>query len=209
MQIGAYVSRSFGPAYLSGAVSYAWHDMTTDRTVTAVGIEREHATFNATGFGGRLEGGYRFNLPAFNMTPYSALQVQQFHTPAYSERDLSGVGAFALSYDSRTVTATRFELGSWFEKLVTLDNRDVLALRTRFAWAHDHASGGSLGAAFQGLPGSNFVVNGAAAPSDSLLLTAGAEYRFTNHVTLGAKFDSELASRSQTYTGLGTVKFDW
>src|SRR6185295_13544236 len=32
-QVGAYAVKKFGAAYVSGALSYAWHDVTTDRTV--------------------------------------------------------------------------------------------------------------------------------------------------------------------------------
>ena len=36
-------------------------------------------------------------LPTLGVTPYAALQAQVFHTPAYSESDVSG-GGFGLSY---------------------------------------------------------------------------------------------------------------
>ena len=66
-----------------------------------------------------------------------------------------------------------------------------------------------MNAAFQTLPGSNFTVNGAAPPTNLALLTSGAEYRMANGISLGAKFDTELASRSQTYAGTGTVRYTW
>src|SRR6185437_14291710 len=66
-QLGVYGKHTFGAAYIAGALSYAAHNMTTDRTVTAVVTEQEHASFNAQSFGGRLETGYRF------LTPYAGI----------------------------------------------------------------------------------------------------------------------------------------
>jgi uncharacterized protein with beta-barrel porin domain len=85
----------------------------------------------------------------------------------------------------------------------------VLALRARTAWANDHSSNQGLGAAFQTLSGANFIVNGAAPPTNLALLSAGAEYRLANNVSFGAKLDGEFSSRSQTYSGTGTARYVW
>jgi uncharacterized protein with beta-barrel porin domain len=58
-------------------------------------------------------------------------------------------------------------------------------------------------------PGSGFIVNGAAPVKDSALLSAGSELKVTKSVTLGAKFESQLAPHSQTYAGTGTVRVAW
>jgi uncharacterized protein with beta-barrel porin domain len=85
----------------------------------------------------------------------------------------------------------------------------VLSFRGRLAWAHDWVSDPSLTPLFQTLPGASFVVNGATPAKDSALVSAGAEYRLANGVTLLAKFDGELARGSQTYAGTGTVRYTW
>jgi uncharacterized protein with beta-barrel porin domain len=53
----------------------------------------------------------------------------------------------------------------------------ILTLRGRFAWAHDFDPDRSIGAAFQSLPGTSFVVNGAAQAADSALTTASIEMK--------------------------------
>jgi len=58
------------------------------------------------------------------------------------------------------------------------------------------------------LRGSTFTVNGAATPANSALFSAGIETKFANNVSVGAKFDSEFVSRSQTYARMGTV-YTW
>jgi outer membrane autotransporter protein len=208
-QIGLYGSKQFGAAYVSAAASYGWHNVTTDRTVMVAGTDKLDASFNAHSFGARLESGYRFMTPVVGITPYAALQVQNFRTPSYSENAVSGLGTFALSYNGRSTTATRAELGAWFDKLFALDGGKALSVRARAAWAHDHSNNPGIGAVFQTLPGSNFAVNGAAAPSNSALLSAGAELRLANNVSFGGKFDGEFANGSRTYTGTGTVRYVW
>lgn len=208
-QMGVYGSKQFGAAYVSAALSYAWQGMKTDRTVTISGTDNLTASFNAQSFGGRLESGYRFIMPFGGVTPYAALQVQNFKTPPYSEIATSGLNTFALSYDAKSTTSTRAELGAWFDKMIALDRGNVLAIRTRVAWAHDFSNDESVGAAFQSLPGSTFTTNGAASVPNSALLSAGAEIWLASGVSFGAKFDGDFASRSQTYTGTGTVRYVW
>ena len=156
-----------------------------------------------------MESGYKFDVPFVSITPYAALQMQQFRTPSYSETAASGSNAFALSYDAKSTTSTRTELGIWLDKMFALDRGNMLAIRTRAAWAHDHSSDQSTSAAFQALPGSSFTMNGAGTVPNSALLSAGAEIRLASGVSFGAKFDGELAAGSQTYAGTGTVRSVW
>jgi outer membrane autotransporter protein len=209
LQLGVYGRKESGPAYLSAALSYAWHGMSTDRTVTVSGTDKLTASFDAHSFGGRLEAGYRFATPWVGITPYAALQVQTFRTPSYSESAVSGSNAFALTYDASSTTSTRTELGAWFDNTIALDGGNVLALRSRAAWAHDHNNDTSQNAVFQTLPGSNFTVNGAQAAPNSLLTSLGAELRLASNWSVGARFDGEFASGSQTYAGTGTVRYAW
>jgi uncharacterized protein with beta-barrel porin domain len=67
----------------------------------------------------------------------------------------------------------------------------------------------ALAATFQSLPGASFVVTGATPARDIGLVSAGGELRFGNGVSLGAKFDGEFASRSQTYAGTGALRYTW
>ena len=180
--------------------------MSTDRY--AFGGDHLTADFNAYSFGGRIEAGYHYWLPAVAVTPYAALQAQSFHTPSYSETDLIA-GGFGLAYNSANATDTRSELGARLDKRVAVANDAMLNLRAGLAWAHDWVSNPSLTAAFQALPGSSFIVNGAATPENSALVSAGAELRLASGVSLLAKFNGEFAGGSQTYSGVGTLRYTW
>lgn len=134
-------------------------------------------------------------------------RAQVFHTPSYTETDLTG-GGFARSFADKSATDTRSELGARFDDLMLLGGKP-LALRARLAWAHDWVSTPALSAAFQALPGPSFTINGAAQPADSLLTSAAAELALTPAWSLGGKFDGEFARGAQTYAGTGTVRYRW
>jgi len=208
-QAGAYGSHRWGAAYVSGALSYNFHDVTTDRNVTVAGVDRLTASFQAHGLGTRLEGGYRYATPWLGITPYGAVQVQSIFLPGYGETATAGSNQFALAYASQTATATRSELGAWFDKSTLLHNGALLTLYGRAAWAHDFGDTSSASAIFQALPGSNFVVNGAVPARDGALVTAGALYRMLNGWSFQAKFDGEFSSTTNVYSGTGVVKRIW
>jgi uncharacterized protein with beta-barrel porin domain len=205
-QAGVYGTTRSGPAYLAAALAFTNHWTSTDRFAFA--SDHLSASINAQSFGGRVEGGYRLATYYGGLTPYAAIQSQVFHTPGYIETDLTS-GGFALGFNSRNATDTRSELGGRFDHLLLLNPEAALTLRTRVAWAHDSVSDPALTAAFQTLPGTSFVVNGATPAKNSALTSAGAELRLANGVALLAKFDGEFASHSQTYGGTGTVRYTW
>ena len=157
-QAGAYAATRSGPAYLAASLAFANHWMSTDR-FAPIG-DHLTADFKAQSYGGRVETGYRFGTPIVGVTPYAAVQAQSFRTPGYSEVDVNG-GGFGLSYNSRTGTDTRSELGARFDHVAAFNRDAVLTLRGRLAWAHDWVSNPTLAAAFLALPGTNFIVNGA------------------------------------------------
>jgi probable HAF family extracellular repeat protein/autotransporter-associated beta strand protein len=210
-QAGAFVRHTVGQAYISGALAYGWQDVTTDRTVTIAGIDHLRAEFNANAVSGRAEAGYRFVSPwtgGIGITPYAAAQFTTFDLPAYAEQVVSGANTFALAYDSRSVTATRSELGLRADKSFAMSNA-ILTLRGRAAWAHDFNPDRAVGATFQTLPGASFVVNGARQASDAALTTAAAELKWMNGWSVAGTFEGEFSDVTRSYAGKGVVRYQW
>jgi uncharacterized protein with beta-barrel porin domain len=207
-QLGVYGVHAFGPAYVAAALGFGWHHVKTDRTVTIAGTDRLVANFDAQNLGARIEGGYRFTLPLGSVTPYAALQGQNYWLPSYGETAKSGAATFALNFQSQTVQALRTELGSWFESTHLIDV-GVLALRGRVAWAHNATDDARLTATFQALPGASFVVTGAQAPEDAALLTGAAELRLPHDLTLSLRLDGEFAGSGQTYAATAQLRKAW
>jgi autotransporter-associated beta strand protein len=207
-QAGGFVRHTVGPAYISAALAYGWQEVTTDRTVAIAGIDQLHARFNANAFTGRLEGGYRFLTGWAGLTPYAAGQFTTFSLPAYAEQVLAGGNAFALSYASKDVTASRSELGLRSDRSFALQNA-VLTLRGRAAWAHDFNADRNIAATFQALPGASFVVNGAAPARDAALTTASAELKWASGFSVAGTFEGDFSNVTRSYAGKGVVRYAW
>jgi uncharacterized protein YhjY with autotransporter beta-barrel domain len=205
-QAGTYAFHRMGPAYLSAALAYAGHNMSTNRNDLTG--DNFTASFFGNSFGGRIESGYRFMAKAVGITPYGAFQAQTFLTPSYSESSATAP-AFALTSNSATTNATRVELGAWFDQTFLLANATPLTLRARAAWAHDHTSDATVTAAFLGTPTTTFIVNGVAPVPNVALMSASAELKLAKSWSVLAKFDGEFANRSQTYAGTGTLRYTW
>jgi uncharacterized protein with beta-barrel porin domain len=207
-QAGVFGRHNFGPAYISAALAYGWHDVTTNRTVALAGIDQLQGRFKAETFSARFEGGYRFATPMIGITPYAAAQVISFNLPAYAEQSLLGGGLFALNYAAQTTTATRTELGLRSDKSFAMQDA-VLTLRGRAAWAHDYNPDRAVTAIFQALPGASFVVNGARGDPDGALVSAGAEMKWLNGFSLAATFEGEFSGNTASYSGKGVARYTW
>ena len=205
-QAGVYGATRAGPAYLAAALAFSNHWMSTDRFARVRRPSHrelqgpEHRRARRDGLSLRDPDRRRGTL----CRPASA----ELPTPTYRETDLTA-GGFGLTYNARTASDTRSELGVRFDHAALLDPTAALTLRGRLAWAHDWVTDPSLVAVFQALPGASFTVNGAAPAKDSVLASAGAELRLANGVTLLGKLDSEFTGRSNTYAGTGTVRVNW
>ena len=214
-QAAIYSRTYFNAAYVAAALAYGFDRVSTSRYVTLAGSDNLTAAFSAEQIAGRIEGGYRVAAPNVAgwpgrgwFVPYGALQMQAFYTPSYSESAAPGSSSvFALNYAAQTTTDTRTELGAWFDRIIALDDGAYLALRTRTAWAHDYWSGVAINAAFQTVPGSSFTVLGAVPAANSLLASAGAEIAFKNGFSVDCWLDSELAQRSQAYSGNARLRY--
>jgi uncharacterized protein with beta-barrel porin domain len=116
IQVAAYARTNIDAAYIAAALAYGYHDETTDRTILIGGPSRFTAAFTAHDLAGQVEVGYHLGP----ITPYAAVRVQSFYTPAYSETTVSGPSTFALDYEENTTDATRTELGARVAQTVAL-----------------------------------------------------------------------------------------
>ncbi|OKO79873.1 protein with a C-terminal OMP (outer membrane protein) domain containing protein [Bradyrhizobium sp. NAS80.1] len=207
-QAGAFVRHTAGPAYITAALAYGWQDVTTNRIVTAAGVDQLRAQFNANAFSGRVEGGYRHATQWIGLTPYAALQATKFSLPNYSEFAVVGSNAFALNYAAKDVTSTRTELGLRADRSFAAAG-GLMTLRGRVAWAHDYNPDRTVGAVFQTLPGAAFVVNGAALARDSALTTASVQMNWMNGWSASATFEGEFSNVTRSYAGKGVVRYAW
>lgn len=206
-QAGVFAHHDFaGAGYLTGAFAYGWHDVTTDR-VAPTG-ERLRGAYKAHVLSGRIEAGWRLETMFAGITPYAAAQAINYRMPSYLEQGNGAIDSFVLGYAGRNVTATRSELGLRFDRSTVL-NDTLLTLRGRAAWAHNFDRERWLAAAFQALPGTGFIVNGAAQAADAVLISAGAEVGWRNGLSLAASFEGEFSNTTTSYAGKGVIRYAW
>jgi uncharacterized protein with beta-barrel porin domain len=114
----------------------------------------------------------------------------------------------APAYAEKDVTASRTEVGLRGDtSFVTQDA--IVTLRGRAAWAHNFNTDRSVSAFFQTLPASGFSVFGASPAQNSALVSAGAEAKWLNGISVAATFEGELSSVTASYAGKGTVRYQW
>lgn len=207
-QAGAFVRHTAGPAYITAALAYGWQDVTTNRVVTAAGYDQLRARFNTNALSGRIEGGYRYAMQWAGVTPYAALQATLFSLPSYAESAVVGSNVFALNYAAKDVTSTRTELGLRADRSFAAAG-GLVTLRGRLAWAHDYNPDRTAAAVFQTLPGSAFVVNGAALARDSALTTASVQMNWMNGWSASATFEGEFSNVTRSTAGKGVVRYAW
>jgi autotransporter-associated beta strand protein len=206
-QAGVFAHHGFAQGgYLSGAFAYGWHDVNTDRMAPTG--ERLRGAYKASVLSGRLEAGWRIDTAWAGVTPYAAAQAISYRMPSYLEQGNGAIDSFALGYAGRDVTATRSELGLRLDR-TTVMGETLFTLRGRAAWAHNFDTARSAAAAFQALPGSGFLVNGAAMAPDAALVSAGAEIAWRNGLALAATFEGEFSNNVTSYTGKGTLRYAW
>lgn len=195
-----------GAGYLTGALAYGWHDVTTERVAPGTG-ERLHGRYKANVLSGRIEAGWRVSTAFAGVTPYAAAQAISYRLSAYAEQGAGGPGSFALTYEGRDVAATRSELGLRFDRSVVLDGA-LLTLHGRAAWAHNFDTERALVATFQALPGIGFLVNGAAQAPEAALVSAGAEMSWLGGYSLSVSFEGEFSDTMAAYAGKGRFRLD-
>ena len=201
-ELGANGEVHAARAYLSGALAYGWHAISTTRTVFA--SDTLAASFHAHDLGGRIEAGLHLGA----LSPYGALQTQRVTMPGFAESD-AGAGSYGLAFAGRSFTDTSAEAGLRLDATVPAGDGNSLGIRLRAAYVRDWTDNPVLGASFVSLPGASFNVAGAAPARNSAATSSALEYHVGSLGTFFAKFDGAFASNAQTYKGSFGLRFDW
>ena len=205
LQAAAYARSDFDQAYLAAAVAVGIHRVSLDRFLSFAGDDHFSGDYNATGFAGEIEAGYRVGW----LTPYAGLRAQSFSTPAYSEETVSGASTFALDYEANTATSLRSEVGARADWSMPAGEDGTLTLHAGAAWLHQLRSDSDQWASFQALPGSSFEVESATPAADSLLASIGAQLDMGNGVGIGASVSGEYAANAVSYGGKASLSYSW
>ena len=95
---------------LSGAGSFTWLNVSTQRSITALGLNSVTAKYNETAFSARVEAAYeiaRFSSGA--LSPFGNLQIQSARNPNFTET--AGGAAAGVSVAGQTNVTSRSVVG--------------------------------------------------------------------------------------------------
>lgn len=213
--VGLYGGYNFGPAYVDGALAYAYNTYTSSRFIGTGSItEVESASFGGSQYGGRIEGGWRFGFDRNVITPFAGLTVQALSQAAYTEssRNLAtgGTGVLGVSMQAQTTTSVRSTLGAQFETAITAGDDNVLRPRLRLGWAHEFNTSRNATVTLSTLlPNAPFLVTGAQPLPDSLVVGAGFDLELGRMVRLYGQFDGEFSGNARAFAGTGGLRLVW
>lgn len=207
--IGLYSSKHFGAFYASGAVDGAQFVATTDRAVNYHGVNYYRAHFHAQEIGARLEIGRRFSDGALGITPYAAVQGQQFRTPGYAEAGPTSSPLLALSYAKQTIEDANHELGVQVDQALWSSDPSALRLGARLGWIHDYSGASNRHASFTQFAGTDFKVNGNPIAQDAARVALFASSTLTDELSISARALSELSQDTQSYAGSLSLAYHW
>lgn len=206
---GLYGRVDHGPAYVTAAFGYGWHQITTLRVVTVSGTDVLRGKQNADNFGGRIEAGWRMALDdTYTVAPYGAFAGESFESPAYAETALSGNSTFALSYAAHASTLGRSELGAHLDRSYDLGD-GVLTPDIKAAWAHQLDDLPFAQANFENLATASFQILGVRPARNTALLGLDIALQYRSGLFLGLKGEGQFGTGTTTLEGMGNFGLRW
>jgi autotransporter-associated beta strand protein len=206
---GLYGRADQGPAYVTAAFGYGWHQIVTLRVVTVSGTDVLQGKQNADDFGGRIEAGWRMAMDdTTTIAPYGAFAGESFESPAYAETALAGASTFALSYAAHTSTLGRSELGAHLDRGFDLGDGSLTA-DLKAAWAHQLDDQPFTQANFENFATASFQVLGVRPTRDAALLGADVEVQYRSGLFLGLKGEGQFGTGTTIVEGMGTFGLRW
>lgn len=204
--LGLYAGTQRGALALRSGAAYAWHDLSTDRSVAFAG------------FSGALDGGYRaataqafgeiaYRIPAgeaLSFEPFAGIAWVSLANRAFSER--GGAAALTRQEDSADVAFTT--LGVRVASRFTLAGGATLAARGTLGWRHAEGDTTPVSTlSFEG--GSTFAVAGAPIAADTAAVEAGLDMAFSPTASVGMSYSGQFGdgASDQSVRASFTVRF--
>ena len=205
MESALYGRQDINDAYLTGILSYARHQTSTDRVVNLGGANQYRGDFASDGVAGAFEAGYEFDW----FKPYAGVRGQIVSTSGYSETTEAGSEMYALTYDPRVALNARTEIGARFDWSTEFEGGSVM-LTSSVAWAHTFAGANTATASYSALgAGSEFTVSGATPSRDAVLLAAGIGVELDSGFDIGSELNASIASNARSYGASVRLGYSW
>ena len=193
--LGAYAGRQVGPLGLRLGASYALHDLSTSRHVSAGTLRNTlstgHVASTAQLFG---EIGYSLEGGGARFEPFAAIALIHQHTPAFTETG----GAAALSVASASQTLGVTTIGLRAERQVAAGESYTASLGGSLGWSHmigDPEPSSSM----RFSSGNAFTISGLPLDRDTAQIEAGLRLNFEDGAIFNLDYQGELGTRTQSH----------
>jgi uncharacterized protein with beta-barrel porin domain len=209
--LGIYAHKTImDHGYASASLGYGNLHVTTTRTVTVAGTDVLSSNVTLNEFGGRVEGGYRFNVEdQFGLTPYLGVSLQYINTPAYAESVQRGTSSYTLSYLSQKNPFSYIEAGARLDRSFQLDDDTNLTAQGTIGWSHQLGYNPTSTVSFQSLIGSSFKLSGIKPANDMAVIGLKLQAQKATGLSFGVRLDSQVGSGTTILQGTGNVAYRW
>jgi len=207
-QIGAYGRYdSDDNIYVQGLVSYGNYDNRTTRHIflpPPFGNGTAFGKFNSDVFAIYGEGGVNLTPgDEVNVIPFLSFGYTHGSSGAYTEFGAPGAN---LAVSDASSTNLSSQLGLKFN-MTDMMGDEALTPTLKVAWRHNFDDNiWTVNAAFDGLAGSGFSVNGRNLSKDSVVVGAGLGYAFNGDVTAMLDYEGDFSSDRSMNSVMGRLK---
>lgn len=193
--IGLYGGARLDRFRLTGAVTYAWHELSTRRTVSFPGFgETLKSDYDARSIQAFGEIACRFDLGPAALEPFANLAYVNLRSGAFTETG----GVAALSAKAQTTAVAFATLGLRAQISFDLGSTPV-QLNGTLGWRR--AAGDVTPVSLQSFAGgSPFSIAGVPIARDALVVGAGLALNVTPGAEIALSYDGQLAQRATDHT---------
>ncbi|WP_210215459.1 autotransporter-associated beta strand repeat-containing protein [Pseudoxanthobacter soli] len=194
--LGIYAGTRFDAFSLFGGASYTWHDISVDRSVSFPGFAgAASADYKAATTQLFAEASYRFDL---GKTFAGQVVLEPFANLAFVKLDTQHMtetgSAAALTGAGQSQSTLYSTFGARVSSTYELASGAVLVPYAALGWQHafgNHSTGANLAFASGGTP---FTVEGVPIAKDTIIVSAGFDYRFNDAVSATLTYNGQFAS---------------
>lgn len=193
--LGLYAGTNLGQVKLRLGATYAFNDISADRTIAFPGFaETADADYNGGTTQVFGEVGYGFTWNTLALEPYAGLAWVHLNTDNFTETGASSAG---LTVDSTSEDVGYSTLGLRVATTMTLENGMVLAPHGTIAW--QYAFGDTMPTsqlALSALPAASFAVSGLPLAENTALVEAGLDMVVNATTRIGAAYIGQFADNT-------------
>ncbi|MFD1297217.1 autotransporter domain-containing protein [Lysobacter gummosus] len=206
-QLNLYASLHGEKAYLNGALGYGQWDNKIERSLQAGDISRRaQASYDGHSYSAYLEGGWNFDFGSSRLQPLLGVAYSRLDNDGFRERGAQDVGLVGRSLKIDRTTASLglrwigdFTRGEW----TMSPSLEVRALRS---YGDEYAD---LDVGFEGAPGFDFGIRGAALPKQRGMANLGLQASHGERISLFLDYGYQHGDEAQSRNvGLG-LRYRW